>query len=210
MSAVQRINAALRKVPVWPLWGVGFLPVAWMVYLALENRLGADPVKALEHELGEIALQLLIASLMVTPLLRLTRINLMRFRRWLGLMAFYYAALHFAVYLVLDLQLQWTQILGDLTKRPYIIIGTLALVLMIPLAMTSNDWALRKMGGTRWRNWHKLVFPAAILAALHYVWLVKAWPPEPLIYAAIVASLLLWRALRGRVGRAPVAQTPNN
>ncbi|MHA3916689.1 protein-methionine-sulfoxide reductase heme-binding subunit MsrQ [Halovulum sp. GXIMD14793] len=210
MSLVQRMNGGLRRVPIWPLYAVGFVPAIWLFYLAVQNRLGADPVKVLEHESGEIALQFLVASLMVTPILRLTRINLMRFRRWLGLMAFYYAALHVAVYLMLDLQLNGAQLLSDLTKRPYIIAGTAALVLMIPLALTSNNWALRRMGGALWRKWHRLVYPAAILAALHYIWLVKAWPPEPLIYAGIIGLLLAYRAGRGRFTAPFKADTAQN
>lgn len=193
MAISPAINGVLRRVPVWPFYILGFIPMAWDLYLAVTNQLGADPVKALEHGLGLTALQLIIATLCITPLLRLTKINLVRFRRMIGLMAFYYALAHFAVYLLLDLQLIWGQIWGDLTKRPYIMVGTFALVAMLPLALTSNNWSLRKLGPIRWRKLHWLVYPAALAAAVHYVWLVKAWPPQPLVYAAIVSLLLLWR-----------------
>ncbi len=211
MSIAAPINTALRKLPVWPFYILGLVPMAWQFWQGLQNNLGADPVKALEHFYGLTALQLLIATLTVTPLLRLARINLMRFRRMLGLMAFFYVAAHFVIYLFLDLQLLWGQIWEDLTKRPYIILGTVGLVCLLPLALTSNDWCLRKLGGANWRRLHWLAYPATLAAAIHYVWLVKSWPLEPLVYAGIVIVLLAWRVLRrwkpaalvARVRRAP-------
>jgi len=197
MGAADRINAALRHVPVGPLYALGFAPAAVYFWLALQNQLGADPVKVLEHEYGLIALQLLIAALVVTPLRDLTRVNLMRFRRLLGLLAFYYVVMHLSVWLVLDRQLDWPRIVEDLTKRPYIILGMAAALLLVPLALTSTNWAVRRLGGANWRRLHRLAYPATALAAIHFVWLVKAWPPEPLLYAAGVAGLLLYRVLRG-------------
>lgn len=191
----QRINHSLRKVPVWPGYILGFLPAAWLLWLGIDGQLGADPVKTLEHELGEIALQLLLVSLLVTPILRLTRINLIRFRRLIGLMAFYYVLLHFAVYMFLDLQLNWGEVFKDVTKRPYIIVGLSALLLLVPVALTSNDWSVRRLGAGAWQRVHKLVYPASILAAVHYVWLVKAWPLEPFLYLAGMVLLVAWRPL---------------
>jgi sulfoxide reductase heme-binding subunit YedZ len=208
MKAIaDSLNAALRRVPVWPLYAVGLVPAALYLWAAFGNRLGADPLKALEHALGLWALRFLIAALCVTPLRELTRINLLRFRRWMGLTAFYYATLHFGVWLVLDRQLDWPRILQDLTKRPYIILGFAALLMLIPLAATSWNGAVRRLGGAAWRRLHRLAYPATALAAIHFVWLVKAWPPEPLIYAAIVAVLLGWRALppRRRTSMRPAA-----
>lgn len=199
MGAADRINAALRHVPVGPLYALGFAPAAVYFWLALQNQLGADPVKVLEREYGLIALQLLIAALVVTPLRDLTRVNLMRFRRLLGLLAFYYVVMHLSVWLVLDRQLDWPRIVEDLTKRPYIILGMAAALLLVPLALTSTNWAVRRLGGANWRRLHRLAYPATALAAIHFVWLVKAWPPEPLLYAAGVAGLLLYRVLRGRL-----------
>ena len=195
MSLVDRINGALRHVPVGPLYLLGFAPAAIYFWLALQNRLGADPVKALEHEYGLLALQLLIAALAVTPLRELTRVNLLRFRRWLGLMAYYYVLMHVTVWLVLDRQLAWPQVVEDLTKRPYIIVGMAAAILLTPLALTSSNAALRRLGPLVWRRIHRLAYPATALAAAHFVWLVKAWPLEPLLYAAAVAALLGYRLL---------------
>lgn len=212
MAIAAPINAALRRLPVWPFYILGLIPMVWMFWQGLQNRLGADPVKALEFFYGLKALQLLIVTLAVTPLLRLTRINLMRFRRMLGLMAFFYAVAHLAVYLFLDLQLLWGQIWDDLTKRPYIILGTLAFVLLVPLALTSNDRSLRRLGPARWRRLHWLAYPATLAAAVHFVWLVKSWPPEPLVYTGIVIALLAWRwaiRLKRRAGReTPVPARP--
>lgn len=196
-GVVARINDALRRLPVWPLYPLAFLPAASWLWMAAEGRLGADPVKALEHEYGLLALQFLVAALAVTPLRELTRVSLVRFRRWMGLMGFWYALMHFAVWLVLDRQLDWPRVVEDLTRRPYVVIGFVALALLVPLAATSWNGAVRRMGATAWRRLHRLAYPATALAAIHFVWLVKAWPPEPLAYAAAVAALLGYRAARG-------------
>ncbi len=197
-GAVATLNGLLRRAPVWPFYGIGFIPAAWWFYAAFTDRLGADPVARLEHELGLVALQLLIAALAVTPLRELAGVNLLRFRRMIGLMAFYYVMMHVGVWLVFDRQLDWPRILADLYKRPYIVVGAAAALMLLPLALTSTDAAIRRLGPMAWRRLHRLAYPAAALAALHFVWLVKAWPPEPFVYASIVAGLLGWRALRGR------------
>ncbi len=195
MTLVDRINGGLRRVPVGPLYVIGLAPGAVYFWLALQDRLGADPVKALEHEYGLLALQLLIAALAVTPLREQTGISLLRFRRCIGLTAYFYVAMHIAVWLVLDRQLAWPQVVADLTKRPYVILGMTAALLLTPLALTSSNAALRRLGPPVWRRIHRLAYPATALAAIHFVWLVKAWPPEPLLYAAGVAALLVYRAL---------------
>jgi sulfoxide reductase heme-binding subunit YedZ len=205
MAAAATINGALRRVPVWPFYLIGLVPaVAWF-RLALLDRLGADPVQVLEHETGLLSLQFLIAALVVTPLREVTGVNLLRFRRLLGLMAFAYAVLHLSVWLVLDRQLDWPRILEDLVKRPYVILGMAAFLMLVPLAATSWDGAVRRLGAAAWRKLHRLAYPATALAAVHFVWLVKAWPPEPLVYAGIVAVLLGWRALPRRLRRRPAA-----
>lgn len=193
------INAALRRVPTWPLYPLGAVPALVWFLLALGNRLGADPVRALEHEYGLLALQLLVAALCVTPLRDLTRINLLRFRRAIGLLAFFYAAIHFLVWLTLDLQLHWGRIGADLVKRPYIVLGFTAFLMLVPLAATSSNAAIRRLGPQGWRRLHWLAYPATALAAIHFIWLVKAWPPEPLLYGLAVALLLLYRALKDRL-----------
>lgn len=192
MSIAQRINGALRSVPVWPLYVLAPLPAGWWLYLGLSGGLGVDPIKALEHELGEFALKLIIAILIVTPLRSYTGVSLIRYRRPIGLIAFFYVVLHLLVWLFLDVQI-WSQIWADIVKRPYIAIGMAAFVLMIPLAVTSNNLSIRRMGPVAWRKLHKLMYPAALLAGLHFVMLVKTWQAEPMTYFGIILILLLVR-----------------
>ncbi len=198
---IARLNGWLRRVPVWPWYVIGFIPAVLWLRAGLMNELGPDPVRALEQNLGLTALQLLIGALAVTPLREVTGLNLLRFRRMIGLMAFYYAVLHLAAWVVFDRGLDLAAAGRDIVKRPYILVGMTALLLLLPLALTSTNWAIRRLGGARWRGLHRLAYPATLLAAVHFIWLVKAWPPEPLIYAGIVAGLLLYRLLprRGRV-----------
>lgn len=192
----NRINSLARRVPVWALWLAGLLPVPWLLYLATTGGLGREPIGALEHALGEIALQLLIAGLCVTPLRRFAGINLMKFRRAIGLLAFIYVCLHLAVWAVLDVQLvgaMW----ADLVKRPYVTIGMAAFLLLIPLAVTSNNLSVRRLG-SRWRLLHRGSYVAAILAAVHFIWVRKGFQLEPLVYLAIIGVLLALRAIPRR------------
>jgi sulfoxide reductase heme-binding subunit YedZ len=205
--ARDALNAGLRRVPVWPLYAAAALPVLWWLWLGATGGLGVDPAKTLEHRLGETGLQLLIATLCVTPLRRWTGVNLLRFRRALGLLAFGYVALHLLAWLVLDMALLWQQIWGDVLKRPYITLGMAGFLAMLPLALTSTDAAIRRLGPLGWRRLHRLVYPAAILGAAHYLMLVKAWPAEPILYAAAVAGLVLLR-LGGVFRRPPAAASP--
>lgn len=190
---VQTLNQTARKIPTWCIYVLGILPVALLTYQLFAGQLGIDPVKKLEHELGEIALQLLVAGLAITPLRNHFGLNLIKFRRAIGLLAFAYVAMHLAVWLFLDMQLLLAQILKDIIKRWYITIGMLAFVLMIPLAVTSNNLSLRKLGGGTWRKLHKLTYGAVVLGALHYVILVKGWQLEPLLYLAAILFLLALR-----------------
>ena len=170
--------------------------LGWQIYrewLTGSGGLGADPVAEIEHRLGLWALRLLMLTLAVTPLRQLTgKSVLLRFRRMLGLYAFAYASLHLLAYLVLDLRGYWTQIFEEIVKRPYITVGFLAWLLLVPLAATSTQAAMRWLG----RNWgrlHRLVYAIAVLAVLHFWWLVKSDVREPLLYAVILAALLGWR-----------------
>lgn len=182
--------------PGWAIYVVGVVPAAYYFLAAFTYSLGPDPAKALEHALGEWALRFLILGLAVTPLMRLARINLVKYRRAIGLTAFAYVVLHLATYLALDLQFDWAAIGKDIVKRPYITIGMASFALLIPLAITSNNASIRKLGAAGWRKLHRLVYPAVLLGALHYLMLVKAWPPEPIIYLAIVAGLLALRFVK--------------
>lgn len=156
---MQRINSLFRMVPVWLVYMGGMLPAGILFYQGFSGALGAEPIKALEHEYGELALQLLVATLAITPLRRLLGLNLMRFRRAIGLLCFFYVSCHLLVWLLLDVQLLG-QILADILKRPYITIGMASFVLMLPLALTSNGISVRRLGA-RWRLLHRLTYPAA-------------------------------------------------
>ena len=169
------------------------LPAVLLVAGLIRGTLGADPVAALLWQTGLWALRLLLASLAVTPLQRLTVWRWpIRFRRQLGLFAFFYACLHLAVYAVFDRSLDLTAVWEDIIERPFITVGALAFLLLVPLAATSTRAAVRRLG-PRWQQLHRLVYLAAGLAVLHYLWLVKADLRPPLIYAAILAVLLLLR-----------------
>jgi methionine sulfoxide reductase heme-binding subunit len=186
----------------------GMAPAVWYFWLGVQDQLGADPQKTLERLLGLWALRFLVLGLAITPLRRLGGPSLIRYRRAIGLLAFTYAALHLTVYMVLDQGLDLAAIWADIVKRPYITVGMLAFTLLVPLAVTSNNAMIRRLGGAAWNRLHRLVYVAAAAAAIHFVMVVKAWPAEPLIYAALVAALLLFRlvmALRKRARRVPAA-----
>ena len=188
---MQRVNQIIRRMPVWAVYLLGALPAPWLFYLGLTGGLGVDPIEALEHRYGELALQMLVAVLAISPLRRFLGLNLLKFRRALGVLTFVYVSLHLLVWLVLDVQIP-SQIWADILKRPYITVGMAAFVLLLPLAVTSNNLSVRKLG-PRWRVLQRLVFPAAILAGLHYVMLAKGFQIEPLVYLSSIIILVLLR-----------------
>lgn len=168
-------------------------PLLLLGHDAWIGTLGPDPVAELSHRTGLWALRLLLLCLAVTPLRRLSgRVWPLRFRRLLGLYAFAYASVHLLVYLVLDMNGFWDQALADLVKRPYLVLGALAWLLLLPLAATSTRGAMRRLG-RHWGQLHRLVYAAAALAAWHFLWQVKADLRQPLAYALILAVLLAFR-----------------
>ncbi|WP_102109994.1 protein-methionine-sulfoxide reductase heme-binding subunit MsrQ [Oceaniglobus roseus] len=192
MTAAQRINTTLRRLPTWPIYVVLGLVPFWWLYLGFTGGLGVEPIRELEHRLGELGLQVLIASLLVTPLRRFTGVTLIRFRRALGLMVFYLISLHLLVWAVLDVQIP-SQMWADIVKRPYITIGMVGFLLLIPLALTSNTFSIRRMGPKAWQRLHRLVYLSVILGAVHWVMVVKGWQREPLVYLGIVMAVLALR-----------------
>lgn len=197
---------SIQRIPLWLIYVVGLLPAVWYFYLGVIDDLGADPMKTLEKLLGLWALRFLIACLALTPLRQSFGINLLRFRRQIGLLAFYYAALHLTTYTVLDQGLDLNAIVSDIVKRPYITIGIAAFTLLVPLALTSNNASIRRLGGKAWSRLHTLVYAAIALGALHFVMVVKSWPIEPLVYAGIIAALLGYRLARSAMPRATRAR----
>ncbi len=192
-ALVDTINTTARKVPTWPLYLVAILPPVWLIWQTFAGALGVDPIKTIEHQLGLWALQVFIATLFVSPMRRYLGCNILKFRRPLGLICFFYVALHLGVWLVLDLQLYWGEIWKDILKRPYITIGMVAFVLMIPLAMTSNNSSIKKLGAKSWQSLHKLSYVAVLLGAVHFVMVQKVWELDSLTYLAIILALLALR-----------------
>lgn len=188
------INKAARRIPAWTLYLAGFALAAWTIYAALATP---DPAKVLERDLGTRGLQILIATLCITPL-RWGGVNLLKFRRALGLMGFMFIALHFLTWSLLDLGLRWDVILTDLTKRPYIIIGFAAFLVLIPLAMTSNNASIKRLGALRWKRLHWLAYPATLLGAVHFVMIGKVYTAESALYFAAVALLLAARWVKSQ------------
>lgn len=177
----------------------------WDVFKTGSDALGADPVAEVEHRLGLWALRFLMLGLAITPLRQLTgQAVLIRFRRILGLYAFAYATLHFAAYLGLDLRGYWLQIFEEIVKRPYITIGFAAWLLLVPLAITSTQGWMRRLG-RQWGRLHKLIYAIGIFAVLHFWWLVKSDIREPALYAGILATLLGWRVWKWQQRRRTAA-----
>lgn len=168
-------------------------PLAWLFYAALTGHLGVNPIETVTRSLGDWALRFLLLTLAVTPLRKLTGWRWpMRFRRMLGLYAFLYTTLHLSSYVVLDQFFYWPEIWSDIVKRPYITVGMVSFLLLLPLAATSTSGMMRRLG-KNWLRLHRLVYPIAIGGVLHYYMLVKADTREPLVYAAILLVLLLLR-----------------
>lgn len=186
---IDRINQAARRIPNSALYLVGALPFLWLVWLIVSGGIGPDPVKFIERHAGLWGLQFLVATLAITPLRRIG-LNLVRMRRALGLLSFFYILLHFLTWIVLDMGLEVGQIVEALWKRPYILIGFAAFVAMIPLALTSNNLAIRRLGPKAWSRLHRLTYVIAVGGVVHYLLLVKVVTLQPVIYAAVVLGLL--------------------
>jgi len=192
------INDLLRRVPAWPLYPLGMLPFAVLAWQIAVGNLGPDPLKVIEHRLGDLGLQFLLAGLCVTPLRDLTGVVLIRYRRALGLLCFAYASLHLTTWVFLDLQLRWSEIGADLTKRPYIILGMVGFAALVPLALTSNNLSVRKLGPLRWKKVQRLAYLATFVIALHYLILAKVWTVKPMLYFAVAMLLLALRVVNLR------------
>lgn len=196
--ALPALPARYKPASIWALYAIGLLPGLYAFYLGIFGGLGADPVRAFEHLLGLWALRFLCIGLVITPLRDLFGINLIAYRRALGLLAFYYVLAHFAVYLTLDRGLILSSIAGDILKRPYIMLGMAGLIMLIPLALTSNQWSIRRLG-QRWNKLHKLVYPVLIVAVLHYALSLKVLDAEVTFYIVVTLLLLGYRLVRPKI-----------
>ena len=204
LATIKTVLFALSLIPAFLLWR-GF---------AMDS-LGANPIEAITRNTGEWTLRFLLITLCVTPLRKYSGWHwVVRLRRMLGLFAFAYGAAHLSTYLWLDQFFDWQAIAKDILKRPFITVGFAALVLMVPLAATSSNFAIRRLGGRKWQSLHRAIYPIAMLGCLHFWWLVKKDVTEPLLYSVILAALLgvrmWWREQerRRQLAGAYLPQTP--
>ena len=188
------------------------VPLGLLIWRAIQGDLTANPINFIEHRTGDWTLRFLVITLAVSPLRKILRLpQLIRFRRMLGLYAFFYGCLHFSSWFGLDLFFDLRDIGKEIAKRPFITVGFAAFVLMIPLAFTSTAASIRRLGGKRWAMLHRLIYVSAIGGVIHYYWLVKSDKHKPLEYGFLVVLLLAWRIgswLIHRSRPAPAAATP--
>jgi sulfoxide reductase heme-binding subunit YedZ len=186
------LTSKWTKVAVFALC---LVPLAILIWRGFHNELGANPIEFITHATGDWTLRFLVLSLAITPLRKMLHQPLLiRFRRMLGLFAFFYVCLHFSTWIGLDKFFDWSEMWKDVQKRRFITVGFAGFVLLIPLAITSTAGWIRRLGGKRWQLLHRLVYVTAVLGVIHYYWLVKSDVTKPLEYAWAVGILLAWRA----------------
>jgi methionine sulfoxide reductase heme-binding subunit len=201
MAGARTVRFIVKPV----IFAAALMPLGWLVYGAAFGGLGANPIEAITHGTGDWTLRFLLLTLALTPLRVLTGWNgFARFRRMLGLFAFFYGCLHLLTYVWLDKFFSWTDIARDIPRRPFITAGFTAFVVLVPLAATSTAGMIRRVGGRNWKRIHRLIYLSAIAAVVHYWWLVKADVSRPRLYAIALAILLAARlyVAFGRPGRA--------
>ena len=207
MDLSRYIDMRWIKPPVFLLC---LTPLAHLALMASRDGLGANPVEVITHSTGTWALVFLCVTLTTSPLRRLLHQNwFIRFRRMFGLFAFFYGCLHLTTYVWLDKSFDFSEMIKDIYKRPFITAGFTAFLLMVPLAATSTSGMIRRLGGRRWQMLHRLVYLSAIAGAIHYYWLVKSDETVPLRFAAIVGTLLAYRLLVAFSGRLYAARLSN-
>jgi methionine sulfoxide reductase heme-binding subunit len=185
------------------LFTLCLLPLCWLASRYWHDNLTANPIEYITHFTGDWTIRFLVLTLAITPLRKTLKLpDLIRFRRPLGLFAFFYGCLHFSIYLGVDKFFDFHEIWGDIAKRPYIIAGFTGFVLMIPLAITSTKGWIRRLGGKRWQWLHRLVYVSATAGVIHYYWLVKSDIRQPLLYGFLVGTLLAFRGVVWWQGRA--------
>jgi sulfoxide reductase heme-binding subunit YedZ len=188
------------------LFIASLVPLAWVAFALLSDLLrgtrllGSNPITTAEDFTGEWALRFLAITLALTPARRILGWNwLIKHRRMLGLFTFFYTVVHVGIYLGVDMVFDWRDVLHDIAKHPYIMVGLAGFILLVPLAVTSSAAMIRRLGGARWRALHRLVYVIAVLGVVHYWWSVKQDVEEPLMFAAIFAGLLGWRVVQPRI-----------
>jgi methionine sulfoxide reductase heme-binding subunit len=184
----------VRKIKI-AIFVAALLPTAWLVWALWTSNLGVNPAETIQLQTGRWALKFLLITLAITPIRRLTKWNaVIKYRRMLGLFAFYYASLHFLSYIVLDQYFNWAGMLADIGKRPFITVGFTAFILMVPLALTSTKGWIRRLG-RNWQTLHRLIYLSAICAGVHFIWKVKVVTGAPVWYAIAIVALLGFRVV---------------
>jgi methionine sulfoxide reductase heme-binding subunit len=201
MNARNVLGSRWIKIPIF---AVCLVPLLWLAWKGFHQDLGANPIEFITHSTGDWTLRFLLISLAITPLRKLLRSpELIRFRRMLGLFAFFYGFLHLSTYLWLDKFFDWRDIWKDIGKRPFVTIGFLGFVLLIPLAVTSTAGWIRRLGGKNWQRLHRLVYVSICAGVLHYYWLVKSNVRMPVFYGMLAAVLLGYRLIAARASASP-------
>ena len=196
-SLFDLVRASIRRLKSWHIYVSLLVPLLFLTYDLLGGRLGVDPMRAIEKSLGVTAIYILILTLCITPFSVLTGINFIRFRRAFGLMSFFYIILHFSTWLLLDMQLRWVEIAESLTRKPFIVFGMMGFLLLIPLAATSNNYSMKRLG-KYWQKLHKLIYVAIILGGIHYLMMEKTLQNDAIITFIIIIALISLRFFKIR------------
>ena len=191
-SLFDLVRTSVRRLRTWHIYVSLLVPLLFLVYDLLGSRLGVDPMRSIEKSLGITAIYILILTLCITPFSTLTGINFIRFRRAFGLMSFFYIILHFSTWLFLDMQLRWVEIVESLTRKPFIVFGMMGFLLLIPLAATSNNYSMKRLG-KYWQKLHKLIYVAIILGGIHYLMMEKTLQNDAIITFIIIIALISLR-----------------
>ena len=196
-SLFDLVRASVRRLRSWHIYLSLLVPLLFLAYDLLSGQLGVDPMRAIEKSLGVTAIYILILTLCITPFSLLTGINFIRFRRAFGLMSFFYIILHFSTWLLLDMQLRWVEIAESLTRKPFIVFGMMGFLLLIPLAATSNNYSMKRLG-KYWQKLHKLIYVAIILGGIHYLMMEKTLQNDAIITFIIIIVLISLRFFKIR------------
>ena len=196
-SLFDLVRTSVRRLRTWHIYVSLLVPLLFLVYDLLGSRLGVDPMRSIEKSLGITAIYILILTLCITPFSTLTGINFIRFRRAFGLMSFFYIILHFSTWLFLDMQLRWVEIVESLTRKPFIVFGMMGFLLLIPLAATSNNYSMKRLG-KYWPKLHKLIYAAIILGGIHYLMMEKTLQNDAIITFIIIIVLISLRFFKIR------------
>lgn len=189
------INYRVRSIKIAYVYLLLTLPLIILISELFLGKLGVDPMRRIEATLGITALNLLVVTLVLAPLSKLTAINFIRLRRSIGLMSFFYICLHLSTWLLLDMQLRWSEIIISITKKPFILLGMISFILLLPLAITSNNYLTKKLGSL-WSKIHRIIYPAIVLAGIHFLMMAKTFELDAVIYLITILLLISLRLVK--------------